>query len=191
VSSYRRAQWQNQDVYVEVWSEKDAIAEIISEVTDPWDVPLMIARGFSSETFLWKSAQKINAVGKPAVIYNLGDHDLWGVDAWTHVQDKLRAFIDPNIKVYFERLAVTPWQIERYNLPTRPPKTQKLKGRQLERAKAFGPSIEVDAMPTPVLQATVQKAITDWIDDRELEITRMVEEQERQGLQALLDGWPR
>src|SRR5215217_7147621 len=41
VSSYRRAQWQNQNVYIEVWSEKDAIAEIVSEVTDPCDVPLM------------------------------------------------------------------------------------------------------------------------------------------------------
>jgi hypothetical protein len=99
VSSYRRALWNDQDVYVEVWSEKDAINEIISEITDPWDVPLMIARGFSSETFLFSTAETINAVGKTTVIYNLGDHDLWGVDAWNHVQDKLREFIDSDIEV--------------------------------------------------------------------------------------------
>jgi hypothetical protein len=189
VSSYRRALWNSQDVYVEVWSEKDAISEIISEITDPWDVPLLIARGFSSETFLWKSAETINQVGKTTVIYNLGDHDLWGVDAWTHVQAKLRAFVNPDIEIIFERLAVTPEQIDQYQLQTRPPKTKKLKGKQLERAIAFGPSVEVDAMPTPVLQTIVQNAITDWIDGHELKITRMVEQEERKGLQALLDGW--
>jgi len=189
VSSYRRALWHNQDTYVEVWSEKDAIAEIVSEITDPWDVPLMIARGFSSETFLWKSAQTINAVGKNAVIYNLGDHDLWGVEAWQHVQDKLREFINPGVEVIFERLAVTPEQIESENLPTRPPKSTTLKGARKAKAEAFGPSVEVDAMPTPILQSLVQNAITDWINNHELEVTRMVEAQELEGLQALLDGW--
>ena len=45
VASYRRALWRDQDVYVEVWSEKDAIASIVSPITNKWDVPLMIARG--------------------------------------------------------------------------------------------------------------------------------------------------
>jgi hypothetical protein len=44
-------------------------------------------------------------------------------------------------------------------------------------------------MPTPVLQTIVQNAITDWIDGHELKITQMVEQEEREGLQALLDGW--
>jgi hypothetical protein len=189
VSSYRRAQWQNQNVYVEVWSEKDAIAEIVSEVTDPWDVPLMIARGFSSETFIWKSAQTINAVGKTAVIYNLGDHDRSGVLAWNHVQRKLREFVDPDIEIIFERLAVTPEQIDQYQLPTRPPKP-KSKNQSVEEAeREFGPAVEVDAMPTPALQSLVQNAITDWIDNDALRVTQMVEAQELEGLQALLDGW--
>src|SRR5215211_4015668 len=52
-ASYRRALWHDQDVYVEVWSEKDAISSIVSRITESWDVPLMIARGFASESFLW------------------------------------------------------------------------------------------------------------------------------------------
>ena len=189
VSSYRRALWHNQAWYIEVWSEKDAIAEIVSEVTDPWDVPLMIARGFSSETFIWKSAQTINAVGKTAVIYNLGDHDRSGVLAWNHVQRKLREFINPSIEIIFERLAVTPEQIDQYQLPTRPPKP-KSKNQSVEEAeREFGPAVEVDAMPTPALQSLVQNAITDWIDNDALGVTQMVEAQELEGLQALLDGW--
>ena len=189
VSSYRRALWHNQDAYVEVWSEKDAIAEIVSEVTDPWDVPLLIARGFSSETFIWKSAQKINDVGKTAAIYNLGDHDRSGLQAWNHVQRKLREFVDPDIEVIFERLAVTPQQIDQYQLPTRPPKPKSKNQSVAEAEREFGRAVEVDAMPTAGLQTLVGNAITDWIDPHELELTRMVEQQERQGLQALLEGW--
>jgi len=149
----------------------------------------MIARGFSSETFLWKSAQTINAAGKTAVIYNLGDHDRSGVLAWNHVQHKLREFVAPHIEIIFERLAVTPEQIDQYRLPTRPPKP-KSKNQSVAEAEAeFGPAVEVDAMPTPALQSLVHNAITDWIDNDALRITEMVEQQEREGLEALLNGW--
>jgi len=87
-ASYRRALWHDQDVYVEVWSEKEAISSIVSSITNAWDVPLMVARGFASESFLWKTAATIRAVGKSTVIYNLGDHDPSGLAAWVHVQDR-------------------------------------------------------------------------------------------------------
>src|SRR5262245_61221063 len=45
---YRRSLWQDQGAYVEVWCEKDAIAGVLYEETGAWDVPLMVARGFSS-----------------------------------------------------------------------------------------------------------------------------------------------
>lgn len=49
-SSYRRALWSDQEDYVEVWSEKDAMSGIIGPITNKWDVPLMVARGFASES---------------------------------------------------------------------------------------------------------------------------------------------
>ena len=60
-ASYRRALWHDQNVYVEVWSEKDAISSIISPITSKWDIHLQIARGFSSESFLWSTAKTISA----------------------------------------------------------------------------------------------------------------------------------
>jgi hypothetical protein len=48
--TYRRAIWDNQDSYVEVWLEKDALAGVLLDVTAPWDVPLMVTRGFPSLT---------------------------------------------------------------------------------------------------------------------------------------------
>ena len=71
-TSYRRALWHDQDVHVELWIEKDAISSVINPVTWEWDVPLFVARGFPSETFLYSTAQDIIDDGKPAVIYQLG-----------------------------------------------------------------------------------------------------------------------
>ena len=49
---YRRDLWIDQDMHVEIWTEKDAIRGVIYPVTEEFDVPLMISRGYSSETFL-------------------------------------------------------------------------------------------------------------------------------------------
>jgi len=182
-ASYRRALWHDQDVYVEVWSEKDAISSIVARITDQWDVPLMVARGFASESFLWNTASTISSHGRPTIIYQLGDHDPSGLAAWNHVQTKLVEFA-PNIEITFERLAVTEQQIIEYNLPTRPTKITD------SRAKNFvGESVEVDAIPTNILLPIVEEAITSHINERALEITLMAEQSERQGLYAMANGW--
>jgi len=182
-SSYRRALWNDQNTYVEVWSEKEAISSIVSPITNEWDVPLMIARGFASESFLYSTAQAIRSHGKPAMIYQLGDHDPSGLAAWTHVQRKLSEFA-PDVHIMFERLAVTEAQIEELRLPTRPTKTSD------SRARTFvGDSVEVDAIPTSVLRPIVEDAITSWIDPVALRVTRLAEQSERDGLLAMANGW--
>jgi len=42
---YRRDLWRDQDMYVEVWCEKDALTRVIYSVTAKWGVLLMITRG--------------------------------------------------------------------------------------------------------------------------------------------------
>jgi len=181
--SYRRALWNDQDSYVEVWSEKEAISSIVSPITDSYDVPLMIARGFASETFLYSTAATITAIAKPTTIYQLGDHDPSGVAAWEHVQRRLREFA-PDVEISFERIAVTEDQITELGLPTRPTKASD------SRAKTFrGDSVEVDAIPTATLRLLVQEAIERHIDPVALEATRLFEAQERAGLEAMARGW--
>ncbi|MGE5756176.1 MAG: hypothetical protein ACM35G_10755, partial [Planctomycetaceae bacterium] len=59
--TYRRAIWDNQDAYVEVWLEKDALAGVLIDVTAPWDVPLMVTRGYASLSYLHGAAEIIQA----------------------------------------------------------------------------------------------------------------------------------
>lgn len=86
---YRRAVWSDVDVYCEVWLEKDALAGVVVPITTKYDVPLMVARGFSSLSFLHSAAEDINALEKPAYIYHLGDHDPSGVCAGQKIEQTL------------------------------------------------------------------------------------------------------
>jgi hypothetical protein len=121
VQTYRRAVWHDAAVHVEFWIEKDALAGTIYDVTAEYDVPLLVARGYSSITFLHSVAEVIAASGKPAYVYHLGDWDPSGQDAADHIERKLREYA-PGSEIHFEKLAVTARQITEWHLPTRPTK---------------------------------------------------------------------
>jgi hypothetical protein len=87
---YRRRLWDDQNVYVEIWTEKDAITGVIQQTTLSYDVPLVVAKGYVSETFLWESAEHIMEADKPTFIYQLGDHDPSGINAFETIQADLR-----------------------------------------------------------------------------------------------------
>jgi hypothetical protein len=175
-SSYRRALWHNQAAEVIVLSEKDAISGVVYPVTAKYDVELGIVRGYSSETFTHSIAETViqnTRRHKTTYIYQLGDHDPSGLDAWRSFQERVRGFA-PKADVVFERLAVTPEQIEKLHLPTRPTKTTDT------RAKGFrGESVEVDAIPPTMLRAIVLYAIEQHIDQDALEVTEQAEQAER------------
>jgi hypothetical protein len=181
---YRRALWLDEPIHVEIWSEKDAIRGVLYPVTAEYDVPLLISRGFSSETFLHDTAEAINEDGKRAVIYQFGDHDPSGVAAWDHVQRQLRQFVSNSIELTFERLAVTPEQIEQFGLHTRPTKQSD------SRAKNFaGGSVEVDAIAPTILRGMVRDAIEQWIDPEALRINEIAEKSEREILRRIVGRW--
>lgn len=179
-TEFKAAVWRDQSSYVELWTEKDAIAGVLMSATEDWDVPVMIARGFSSVTFLHSAAQTIKAVGKPAYLYYFGDWDPSGVGGERHVEKKLRQYA-PGAEVHFERVAVTPEQITRYNLLTRPPKASDSRTRNW----TGGANVEVDALAPATIRQLANRVIEQHIDDRVLEHTRREEDAARQVLAAL------
>ncbi len=60
-ATYRRSLWTSQDTYLEVWLEKEALAGVGVDITGPWDVALMVTRGYPSITFLHSAAETIRA----------------------------------------------------------------------------------------------------------------------------------
>jgi hypothetical protein len=174
---YRRDLWAAMPVYVEVWCEKDALAGVLVEETNPYDVPLMVARGYASISFLHSAAKAIEAKGKPAYIYHFGDLDPSGVDAARDIEAKFRRYA-PGAEIHFERPAVTREQVTEWNLPTRPTKMSDT------RAKKFNSStsVELDAIPASRLRELVRGCIERHVDQEQLAVLRAAEESERQTL---------
>src|SRR5262245_7626316 len=118
---YRKALWTDAGSYVEIWLEKDALAGVVYPVTSMYDVPLMVARGYASLSFLYDAAEYINTLDVPTFIYHCGDFDPSGVNAGEKIEETLREMA-PDAEIFFERIAVTPEQIRAWALPTRPTK---------------------------------------------------------------------
>jgi hypothetical protein len=178
--AYRRSVWDNQDCYVEIWLEKDALSGVLYQETSSWDVPLMVTRGYPSLSFLHTAAVEIAAQDKPTHLYYFGDYDPSGVDIPRKVESDLREFA-PAAEIEFNRVAVTREQIESMKLTTRPTK------RTDSRAKGFiGESVEVDAIPPKVLRGIVSDCITRHVDERAHEALRVAEQSERGTLLRLI-----
>lgn len=177
--NYRKSFWHNASCYVEVWLEKDALSGVILPGTAKYDVPLMVARGYSSLSFLHTAALSLNRLEVPAFIYHLGDFDPSGVNAGEKINQTLREMA-PNTEIHFERLAVLPEQIDAWSLPTRPTKQSD------SRAKTFGDiSVELDAIEPDRLRGLVENAIRLHLPTERLEDFLEAQEAERQWIRRV------
>ena len=177
---YRKALWAEVDAYVEIWLEKDALAGVVYPITAALDVPLMVARGYASLSFLHSAAEYMAEVDCPIYVYHLGDFDPSGVNAGEKIEETLHE-LAPDADIYFERIAVTPEQIKAWNLPTRPTKASD------SRAKGFGAeSVELDAIEPQRLRDLVQETIEQHLPADQFEVLKAAEESERQQIAGLV-----
>ena len=177
---YRKSLWSEADSYVEIWLEKDALSGVVLPVTDIFDVPLMVARGYASLSFLHSAADYIASLDVPTFIYHLGDYDPSGVNAAETIETTLRQMA-PAADIQFRRLAVWPSQIMQWNLPTRPTKTTDTRSRN------FGEiSVELDAIPPDRLRQLVEEAITQHLPPDQFRVLKAAEESERELISALV-----
>ena len=177
---YRKSLWMDTGVNVEIWLEKDALSGVLYDVTEEWDVPLMVTRGYPSLSFLHEAGQGLERSGKPAYIYYFGDYDPSGVDIPRVTERELRKFA-PNTEINFEILAVTgEQQIKELNLITRPTKKSDIRSK-----KFIGESVEVDAIPSKILRRMADQVISNHISNEEIFRIKDIEELERETLMKL------
>jgi hypothetical protein len=185
---YRRSALRDSDVYIEIWSEKEALAGIIWDAASEYDVPIETSKGMPSLTQIWGTAcAVINAArkGKRSYIYQFGDHDPTGCLIPKSLELRLRQFCakyDCTFPVV-ERIALTKEQIRRYRLPTRPTKRE---GNTHARDFA-GRSVELDALPSRILRRMVTECIERHITPEALSALRASEESEREAIHQFAD----
>lgn len=142
--SYRLDRWANQDYYVELFTEKDALSSVLSPIADHWHVFFNVNRGYSSATALYDASKRfLNEPEKKGILLYLGDHDPSGLDMIRDIQDRLNEF---GCTVDVIPIALTMEQIKQYNPPPNPAKITDKRAKEYIR-QFGGMSWEVDALP--------------------------------------------
>jgi hypothetical protein len=122
VNQFTLDPWRDAKVSIAIWIEKDALAGTLETVTLPLGVPLHVMRGSGGLSFIEKVAAKLNELGKPVVMYHLGDFDPSGQRASEKLKQRLTQFLNVELTQrpgWFKTLALTPEQIRDWGLPSR------------------------------------------------------------------------
>jgi hypothetical protein len=187
---YRRSALRDCDSYIEVWSEKEALAGIIWEEASTYDVPVVVSKGMPSLTQVYGSfinVYRAARAGKESYLYQFGDHDPTGCLIPQATKARLHHFCEkhdcppPTI----ERIALTEEQIRQHRLPTRPTKRH----GNTHAHNFEGDSVELDALPSSELRGLVRECIERHISASALDTLREAEQSERDILEELVDDY--
>lgn len=92
-SYYSLDKREGQPFFIELWSEKDAISNILKSVVRKYTITVGINKGFASSTAIYNAytrlVGKILEEGKEVVILYFGDHDPSGLDMVRDITDRL------------------------------------------------------------------------------------------------------
>lgn len=160
--SYQLDRWEEQEYYIELWTEKDAISSVITPITKKYQVPVSVNRGYSSASSMYESAQRFleQQDEKTKILLYLGDHDPSGLDMDRDIQERLKEF---GVDVEVIRIGLTQEQIKEYSPPPNPAKTTDPRGTGYI-LKFGNQSWEVDALRPEVLQKLIKNSILEYLN---------------------------
>jgi hypothetical protein len=162
IRQYRLPRWAGQDWYCELWTEKDALSNILAVMAKQYHITMMVDKGFGSTSSLHDAADRFIAHkdAKHKAILYLGDFDPSGEDMVRDLRRRMK-FYGANVEV--RKIALTFDQVKQYNLVPNPVKKKDSRSRSF--IEKYGESSwEVDALPPDVLHQLVEDAILKVLD---------------------------
>lgn len=188
---YRKDVWENQQYYVEVWVEKEALANVVGRVANELDVPYFCCRGYVSQSEMWSAAQRFRdrqRRGKTVVVIHLGDHDPSGIDMSRDIEERLMLFGVDEDMFLFRRIALNMEQIDLYNPPPNPAKlTDSRCGGYIEK---YGyESWELDALEPRVIHDLITTNVTEFWDYEEVKRVQALVESEKEVMESVANDW--
>jgi hypothetical protein len=194
VYSYRLPRWQDQEYYVELYCEKQAMESILKPVADKYHIYFGVNKGYSSASTMYDLAQRIKKkieAGKKAVILYLGDHDPSGLDMVRDIEKRITEFLtagDDVIENVEEEewfrivpLALNMKQIEKYNPPPNPAKMTDPRAKWY--IEEYGrKSWELDALEPNVLMSIAVIGVKRFLNEIKYNYWITREEREKEAL---------
>lgn len=158
--NYTRKVWSNQQQYVIIWIEKDALSRVVSEEANKYRVTTCPSRGYASYTYIKEALARLPE-DKPFTILHFADHDPSGLDMTRDVANRFFKYSGREMAV--ERVALNYDQVQHYHLPSNP--TKRADPRTENYIAKYGDECwELDAIEPTELQRIVLDAILGHID---------------------------
>lgn len=184
---YHRDRLDGQEAALELWVEASGMAPQLANAVEEYGVPVFSSGGFDSLTVKYEAALRIAARTEPTTVLHVGDFDPSGLALFESAAEDVSSFVTSSAgpAPLFERVAVTPAQIEAFALPSSPPKKTDHRGVWREGDE----TVQAEALPPDVLASEVRHAVEQRIDRETLEALIDVERAERQELLAAMNGF--
>lgn len=203
--SYAIDKWADQDLRIEVWVEKEALAGVVESACRDLDLPFFSCRGYVSQSEMWSAGQRFYdyvTKGQRVLVLHLGDHDPSGIDMTRDIKDRIRLFAGGHLSadkggmkqgeyeewVEVRRIALNWNQVEVYTPPPNPTKLTDARARGY--VELFGnESWELDALEPPVLVGLIRDHVEAERDDERWNEMVTREEFERVALRSVRERW--
>jgi len=187
LTNYYIHKWHNQPEYIEIWTEKAALATVFKPIIGKYGVTFIVSKGFSSYTILLEAAKRIKKECKEREIQRceilyFGDYDPSGKRIPEVIKEELE-----NLRtcLNFSCIALTEAQIDYFDLPLiKLKKTDKNYSWFLENYGKYGSQgCELDALEVEVLQNIIEKAILEHYD---IEVFEQVEKERKEEISKMV-----
>ncbi len=192
--AYKRDKLANQKMDMRVYCEAAGMIPQLNKVCEPYSVPVYSCSGFDSlsgkyelkqtcwQAFVW--------YGRRTVILHLGDYDPSGESIFNDgLVEDIYAFLEkdvphkkPHEVAGFERVALKGDQIERFKLPTEPPKASDSRTKNWQGHE----SCQLEALPPDVLASLLDATIKTYLNLAVYEQDLKAEEEERRRITKAL-----
>lgn len=175
---YRFDLWEDQENYVEVMVEKQALEGVLEPVCNQLDIPFTANKGYSSSSALYEASKRFlrrARQGKGLYAIYLGDHDPSGIDMSRDVLDRLNLFVHASMNrstgrtpadfggLRVRRVALNMDQVRELNPPENPAKITD--SRADGYIRKFGRSSwELDAIEPRRLAELVTSSVQSLMD---------------------------
>ena len=189
--SYAIDMWKEQDWYVEVWVEKEALMGVIQRACQRYRLPYFACRGYTSQSEQYAAGKRFAnklASGKRVRVIHLGDHDPSGLDMTRDNDARLEMFTRGEPGLDIRRVALNMDQVERYNPPPNPAKMTD--SRADDYVLMHGESSwELDALDPAVIADLINDAAEEVLDMDQWRKDQKVQEHGRRILTKISARW--
>lgn len=171
-----------------VAAEKDTLRQQFTDWLDELGIPVLVVRGFSSQSYVQVVAERTARDPRPAVLLYFGDFDCSGEDIERDFLTRTGGW------AYVERVLLTNAQRLRYQLPPAEGKKGDPRWPAFAARYGFDPDRpvqwEVEALEPDDLHDLLTAAVEPFIDRQVLASVLEQEERQRAALDRFVRRWP-